>query len=102
MQEAVPVLSAVALQKTYRKYAIKAEVLRGLDLEVQQGEFLSIVGASGSGKSTLLHLLGVLDRPDKGEILFDGKRIDNLPSQRRDQLRNQTFGFIFQFYHLLP
>jgi lipoprotein-releasing system ATP-binding protein len=102
MQEAVPVLSAVALQKTYRKYAIKAEVLRGLDLEVQQGEFLSIVGASGSGKSTLLHLLGVLDRPDKGEILFDGQRIDNLPSQRRDQLRNQTFGFIFQFYHLLP
>ncbi len=102
MQEAVPVLSAVALQKTYRKHAIKAEVLRGLDLEVQQGEFLSIVGASGSGKSTLLHLLGVLDRPDKGEILFDGQRIDNLPSQRRDLLRNQTFGFIFQFYHLLP
>ena len=90
------------LYKTYRKYAIQTEVLRGLDLEVHPGEFLSVVGASGSGKSTLLHLLGTLDRPDKGEILLDGRRIDNLPSKGRDQLRNQTFGFIFQFYHLLP
>ena len=102
MQEAAPVLSAVGLYKAYRKYAIRTEVLRGLDLEVQRGEFLSVVGASGSGKSTLLHLLGVLDRPDKGEIFLDGQRIDHLPSRSRDQLRNQTFGFIFQFYHLLP
>jgi len=100
MHEAV--LSAAGLYKTYRKYAIQTEVLRGLDLEVHPGEFLSVVGASGSGKSTLLHLLGVLDRPDKGEILLDGRRIDDLPSKGRDQLRNQTFGFIFQFYHLLP
>ena len=95
-------LSAVGLQKAYRKYKIQTEVLRGLDLDVHQGEFLSVVGASGSGKSTLLHLLGVLDRPDKGEIYLDEKRIDDLPAKRRDQLRNQTFGFIFQFYHLLP
>ena len=95
-------LSAVGLYKTYRKYTIQTEVLRGLDLEVHEGEFLSVVGASGSGKSTLLHLLGILDRPDKGEIYLDDKRIDNLPAKRRDQLRNQTFGFIFQFYHLLP
>src|SRR5271167_4432854 len=95
-------LSAVGLEKTYRKYKIQTEVLRGLDLEVHEGEFLSVVGASGSGKSTLLHLLGVLDRPDKGEIHLDMKRIDDLPAKRRDQLRNQTFGFIFQFYHLLP
>ena len=96
MQEAAPVLSAVGLYKTYRKYAVQTEVLRGLDLEVHPGEFLSVVGASGSGKSTLLHLLGVLDRPDKGEILLDGQRIDHLPSRSRDQLRNQTFGFIFR------
>ena len=77
-------------------------VLRGLDLDVHAGEFLVVIGASGSGKSTLLHLLGTLDRPDDGDIRLDGKRIDNLPGPARDALRNRTFGFIFQFYHLLP
>ena len=97
-----PLLFASNLHKTYRKNAIAVPVLRGLDLEVHAGEFLSIVGASGCGKSTLLHLLGTLDRPDEGDIRLDGQRIDNLPGEQRDQLRNQTFGFIFQFYHLLP
>src|SRR5438094_4449786 len=97
-----PLLAARDLHKTYRKNADQVRVLRGLDLEVQAGEFACVVGASGSGKSTMLHLLGTLDRPDKGEIHLDGERIDNLPSERRDRLRNQTFGFIFQFYHLLP
>jgi lipoprotein-releasing system ATP-binding protein len=96
------VLTATNLHKTYHKYAVEVPVLRGLDLDVDPGEFLSIVGVSGSGKSTLLHLLGTLDRPDEGRICLDGERIDNLPSERRDLLRNQTFGFIFQFYHLLP
>jgi lipoprotein-releasing system ATP-binding protein len=95
-------LKAVNLHKTYRKDAVKVRVLQGLDLEVESGEFLSIVGASGSGKSTLLHLLGTIDAPDEGRIYLDGKRIDNLPAERRDALRNGTFGFIFQFYHLLP
>ena len=95
-------LTAVNLHKTYRKNAIQTPVLRGLDLEVAQGEFLCIIGNSGSGKSTLLHLLGTLDRPDQGEVHLDGQRIDNLPGEQRDRLRNQTFGFIFQFYHLLP
>ncbi len=102
MQDDVPILTAEGLHKTYRKYAIRCHVLRGLDLDVQQGEFLSVVGASGCGKSTMLHLLGTLDRPDKGIIYLDGERIDNLPADRREALRNQTFGFIFQFYHLLP
>jgi lipoprotein-releasing system ATP-binding protein len=102
MPEAVPLLAARGLFKTYRKHAVAVEVLRGLDLEVQAGEFLSVVGASGSGKSTMLHLLGTLDRPDQGEIHLDGRRIDDLPCEGRDQLRNGTFGFIFQFYHLLP
>jgi lipoprotein-releasing system ATP-binding protein len=102
MQESVPLLAARNLFKTYRKHAVQVEVLRGLDLEVQAGEFLSVVGASGSGKSTMLHLLGTLDKPDQGEILLDGKRIDDLPAEQRDRLRNGTFGFIFQFYHLLP
>jgi lipoprotein-releasing system ATP-binding protein len=102
MLELAPLLSAVNLYKTYRKNAIEVPVLTGLDLDVYPGEFLSIVGASGSGKSTLLHLLGTLDQPDEGAICLDGERIDDLPAPRRDLLRNQTFGFIFQFYHLLP
>jgi lipoprotein-releasing system ATP-binding protein len=102
MSESVPLLAAVDLCKTYRKHAIEVPVLRGLNLSVQPGEFLSVVGYSGSGKSTLLHLLGTLDRPDEGQILLAGRRIDNLPAEQRDLLRNATFGFIFQFYHLLP
>src|SRR5437868_3428316 len=95
-------LVADNLFKTYRRHADVVRVLQGVDLEVETGEFLSVVGASGSGKSTLLHLLGTLDRPDHGRIHLSGERIDNLPAERRDQLRNKTFGFIFQFYHLLP
>jgi lipoprotein-releasing system ATP-binding protein len=102
MLEQGTLLTAVDLHKTYRKHAIQVPVLRGVDLAVRTGEFLSVIGASGSGKSTLLHLLGTLDRPDQGQIALDGERIDNLPANQRDKLRNQTFGFIFQFYHLLP
>jgi lipoprotein-releasing system ATP-binding protein len=102
MKDETPLLVASDLHKTYRKNADQVQVLRGLDLEVAAGEFACVVGASGSGKSTMLHLLGTLDRPDQGEIRLEGERIDNLPSERRDRLRNQTFGFIFQFYHLLP
>ena len=102
MHQHVPLLSAVDLHKTYRKSAERVEVLRGLDLEIDEGEFVSVIGASGSGKSTMLHLLGTLDRPDRGAIHLEDRRIDNLPAKARDALRNQTFGFIFQFYHLLP
>jgi lipoprotein-releasing system ATP-binding protein len=102
MSENAPLLEAAGLVKAYRKHAIEVPVLQGLDLEVRAGEFLSVVGQSGSGKSTLLHLLGTLDRPDQGQVRLDGQRIDNRPAEDRDRLRNQTFGFIFQFYHLLP
>jgi lipoprotein-releasing system ATP-binding protein len=95
-------LRAENLSKTYRRHAVAVKVLSGLNLEVRTGEFLSIVGASGSGKSTLLHLLGTLDAPDSGAVYLDGRRIDNLPARDRDHLRNRTFGYIFQFYHLLP
>ena len=98
----MPLLTAIGLKKTYVKFANRIEVLRGLDIDVAEGEFLSVIGNSGSGKSTMLHLLGTLDRPDDGSIHLDGRRIDNLPAHERDQLRNHTFGFIFQFYHLLP
>src|SRR2546423_8591209 len=100
--DGAPLLTARGLHKTYRKHAIAVPVLRGLDLDVREHEFLSVIGHSGSGKSTLLHLLGTLDQPDSGEVRLDGRRIDNLPSQDRDRLRNGDFGFIFQFTHLLP
>src|SRR5262249_11024097 len=87
---------------TYRRHADAVHVLRGVDLDVRPGDFVSVLGASGSGKSTLLHLLGLLDAPDRGRITLEGRRIDSLPRRERDGLRNGTFGFIFQFYHLLP
>jgi len=95
-------IRTVDLHKSYRKGPIEVPVLKGVNLRVRQGEFLAVIGQSGSGKSTLLHLLGTLDAPDKGEIHFDGRRIDNLASGGRDALRNYRFGMIFQFYHLLP
>lgn len=95
-------LESVGIHKTYRKGKHEVPVLRGVDLAIKQGEFVSIVGQSGSGKSTLLHLLGTLDAPDEGEIHFDGERVDNLRPKLRDALRNRQLGMIFQFYHLLP
>jgi lipoprotein-releasing system ATP-binding protein len=95
-------LSAVKLYKSYKKGSLSIPVLEGVDLEVKYGEFVAIVGQSGSGKSTLLHLLGTLDAPSDGEVHFLDQRIDNLPASLRERLRNEQFGMIFQFYHLLP
>jgi lipoprotein-releasing system ATP-binding protein len=95
-------LSAVALDKAYRKGDLRVPVLRGVDVCASEGEFLAVVGQSGCGKSTLMHLLGLLDTPDVGEVRLKGQRIDDLPSRTRDELRNRVFGFVFQFYHLLP
>ena len=95
-------LAAIGLEKTYQKGKIPVPVLRGVDVEVERGEFVAIVGASGSGKSTLLHVLGLLDAPESGMVLLNGERIDDRPDKHRDILRNREFGFIFQFYHLLP
>ena len=98
-------LEAVALDKSYqtgKDGANTVPVLRGIDLTLRRGEFVAILGQSGSGKSTLLHLLGLLDRPELGEVRLEGDRIDHLPDRQRDRLRNRTFGFVFQSYHLLP
>jgi len=80
----------------------RLEVLRGVDLEVREGEILAILGKSGCGKSTLLHVLGWLDRPDQGTIHFDGRDQSRLSQSERAHLRNRVTGFVFQFYHLLP
>lgn len=98
----IPYLSAIAVEKIYLKGQHKIPVLRGVDFHIRRGELVSIVGQSGSGKSTLLHLMGLLDKPTVGEIHIEGSRVDDLPDATRDELRNRVFGFIFQFYHLLP
>ena len=90
------------LHKTYRMGGRDLNVLRGVDLAVQRGEWLSIVGASGSGKSTLLHLLGGLDRPNEGAVQFLSQSVYDWPAARIDRYRNTDVGFVFQFYHLLP
>ena len=97
-----PHVAALAVQKSYRKGEHSVPVLHGVDISVHRGEFLSIIGQSGSGKSTLMHLIGLLDAPDVGEVQLEGERIDDLPARTRDELRNRVFGFVFQFYHLLP
>src|SRR5271170_5307703 len=78
------------------------EVLRGIDLEIQEGEVLGIVGPSGAGKSTLLHCIGTLDVPTSGSIRLAGEEVTRLPGSRLAELRNRTVGFVFQFHHLLP
>lgn len=100
---ALPVfLRASNVTRTYRHGRGALEVLRGVNLEVNRGGFLVIVGPSGAGKSTLLHILGLLDTPTAGEVWFEGKNLTRLSQARQARLRNELFGFVFQFFHLLP
>jgi len=85
----------------FKKYG-SLEVLKGIDLTIQQGEVVSIVGASGAGKTTLLQIMGTLDSPDSGQVLFDGENISQLPPTQLAGFRNKNIGFVFQFHHLLP
>src|SRR5690554_2414581 len=78
------------------------EVLKGVNLEVKQGEIISIVGSSGAGKTTFLQLLGTLDQANEGQILYDGVDITKLNTNKLAQFRNENIGFVFQFHHLLP
>lgn len=95
------ILQAEGICKSYRMGATKLRVLKGVDLAVTKGEFVAIVGASGSGKSTLLHILGGLDKPDKGVVSFDGRNLGSFRAGELNRYRNKMVGFVFQFYHLL-
>ena len=96
------VMRAEKLAKTYAEGKMKTPVFDGLDLSVQAGETVAIVGASGAGKSTLLHLLGGLDTPTAGEVYVTGQKMSALSNAARGQLRNRALGFVYQFHHLLP
>ena len=95
-------IEGIGLQKWYRMGSQTLEVLRGVSLQVAAGDLAVIVGPSGAGKSTLLHLLGGLDRPSGGEVLFEGKPLSGMGEREVSLLRNRSFGFVFQFYHLVP
>ncbi|KAF1718027.1 lipoprotein-releasing system ATP-binding protein LolD [Pseudoxanthomonas yeongjuensis] len=96
------VIQCEKLAKTYAEGKMRTPVFDGLDLRVEAGETVAIVGASGAGKSTLLHLLGGLDTPTAGEVYVAGKKMSSLSNSARGQLRNQALGFVYQFHHLLP
>lgn len=95
-------LQVRGLHKSYVMGRSTIQVLRGVSLQTDKGEFLVIRGASGSGKSTLLHLLGALDVPDRGSVEFNGRNLFDMSDKARRAYRNHNVGFVFQFYHLLP
>jgi lipoprotein-releasing system ATP-binding protein len=95
-------LSCRDLKKRYRMGGEDLQVLSGVNLSVAPGQWLAVLGSSGSGKSTLLHLLGGLDRPDSGEVVFQGQSVFDQPDRAVNRYRNKMVGFVFQFYHLLP
>jgi len=91
-------LSLTNIEKSYGNL----KVLKGIDLRISEGEVIAICGASGAGKSTLLHIMGTLDKPDKGEVFFDNNSVFSLNEKQLALFRNKNIGFVFQFHHLLP
>ncbi|BAN98421.1 lipoprotein releasing system, ATP-binding protein [Plautia stali symbiont] len=97
-----PLLQCRDLCKRYQEGSVQTDVLRNVVFSLQPGELTAIVGSSGSGKSTLVHLLGGLDAPTSGDVVFDGKSLNAMSSAAKAELRNRELGFIYQFHHLLP
>ncbi|MBI5074232.1 MAG: ABC transporter ATP-binding protein [Nitrospirae bacterium] len=95
-------IAAVDIQKSFRTEAGELQVLKNINLSIQTGEMVSITGASGAGKSTLMHILGALDRPTAGKILFSGTDVFSMDESSLALFRNRSIGFVFQFHHLLP
>lgn len=98
----LPILELKGVSRRYKNGQIVVEALKDINLTVEQGEFLSIMGPSGSGKSTLLNLIGCLDRPSTGSVILAGQHVEKLSDGRLAEIRNQFIGFVFQSFHLLP
>lgn len=92
---------ATGLKKSYAQGSGSLDILRGVSLDINAGEAIGIVGASGAGKSTLMHILGTLDRPDGGELTFEGRALHTMSDDELSKFRNEKMGFVFQFHHLL-
>jgi len=97
-----PLVTVQNVTKAFEHEGRSLEVLKGIDLEIGAGEMVTIVGPSGAGKSTLLHLIGTLDLPTEGRILYNGQDVTQLGSSELAEFRNRSIGFVFQFHHLLP
>lgn len=102
MSNSTAILRCQQLGKIYTEGPNDVEVISGINLDLEKGERIAIVGASGSGKSTLLHLLGGLDLPSSGSVWIDGQEISGVSDKKRGDIRNQYLGFVYQFHHLLP
>ena len=97
------IIKTTGLTKEYQVSKVETlKVLKGIDTEIYEGEVITIVGPSGAGKSTLLHIIGTLDKPTKGEVIFDGEDVFRMGSNELARFRNTRIGFVFQFHHLLP
>jgi len=101
-RKTTPLLQVQGVHKVFKKAGVKIHALKGIDVTIQEGERVAIVGASGAGKTTLLHILGTLDRPSQGKLLYQGADIFSRPEGTVAALRNRDIGFVFQFYNLLP
>ena len=95
-------IEAIQVHKSFKTEAGELNILRGINLTIAEGEMLGIIGASGAGKSTLLHILGALDKPSSGKVLFQGKDVFSMDDGLLAEFRNSSIGFVFQFHHLLP
>ena len=96
------ILSCQNIQKSYHDGNRELKILLGVDLDVREGEILAISGPSGVGKSTLLHIMGTLDTPTSGDVLYQGRALSSMGRKEINRIRNEEIGFVFQFYHLLP
>ncbi|NUM88992.1 MAG: ABC transporter ATP-binding protein [Bdellovibrionales bacterium] len=96
------ILECRGVEKRFAKHGAQVEVLRGVDLRIAEGESLAVLGHSGAGKSTLLHVLGTLEPPTKGELLYFGENVGKFSGRKLAQFRNRELGFVFQFHYLLP
>jgi lipoprotein-releasing system ATP-binding protein len=96
-----PILRVSGLKKTFNKNGVEINVIKGIDIDIYEGDFITIMGPSGAGKSTFLHILGTLDKPSEGDIFFRDRNVKGFTEDEESRFRNEKVGFVFQFYHLL-